>query len=172
MNGAMIALLALVIWLVLSRALAISLRQVARRKEVNTYRLKTLSRFMQILLFLSVVILALMAVGVNSHQLFLAASSLSAVLGVALFAQWSILSNITASMVIFFSYPYRVGDRIEVVEKDLDLVGVIEEITLFNVLIRHDRGDLIVYPNNMLIQKAVRKAAPARREDAGLPPPV
>jgi small-conductance mechanosensitive channel len=83
-------------------------------------------------------------------------SSVFAVLGVALFAQWSILSNITASLIIFFGFPYRVGDKIKVMDKDDDISGVIEEISLFHVLIR--RGDeLITYPNTLILQKGVIK---------------
>ena len=77
--------------------------------------------------------------------------------GVALFAQWSILSNITASMVIFFGFPYRVGDRIKVTDADFDLSGTVEEISLFHVLLRTHDGNLITYPNNLILQKPVFK---------------
>ena len=87
-------------------------------------------------------------------------SSVFAVLGVALFAQWSILSNITASLIIFFGFPYRVGDNIKVLDKDGDIQGIIEEIDLFHVLIRV--GDvLITYPNTLILQKAVVKLPPS-----------
>jgi small-conductance mechanosensitive channel len=76
---------------------------------------------------------------------------------VALFAQWSILSNITASMVIFFSFPYRVGDVIKVTDSDFDLSGTVEEISLFHVLIRNRQGNLITYPNSLILQKPVFK---------------
>ena len=42
------------------------------------------------------------------------------------------------------------------VDKDDDISGVIEEISLFHVMIRKN-GDLITYPNNMILQKAVIK---------------
>uniref|UniRef100_UPI0011B49E8D mechanosensitive ion channel domain-containing protein n=1 Tax=Vibrio sp. T20 TaxID=2588450 RepID=UPI0011B49E8D len=57
-------------------------------------------------------------------------SSIFAVLGVALFAQWSILSNLTASVLIFFVFPYRIGDKVKVAEKDEDISGVIQEISM------------------------------------------
>ena len=71
-----------------------------------------------------------------------------------MFAQWSILSNITASLIIFFGFPYRVGDYITVVDKEADISGVIEEISLFHVLIKRE-GQLISYPNTMILQKPV-----------------
>ncbi|MBE8568554.1 mechanosensitive ion channel domain-containing protein, partial [Vibrio sp. OPT46] len=91
-------------------------------------------------------------------------SSIFAVLGVAFIAQWSILSNITASFLIFFVFPYRVGDRIKVVDKDEDICGEIQEISMFHVLIKHDNGNLITYPNNQILQKAVLKLAKNKPE--------
>jgi len=77
-------------------------------------------------------------------------------LGVALFAQWSILSNITASLIIFFGFPYRVGDTVRVIDGDEDITGIVEEITLFHVLIRKGEN-MITYPNSLILQKAVVK---------------
>jgi small-conductance mechanosensitive channel len=58
-------------------------------------------------------------------------------------------------MVIFFGFPYRVGDRIKVTDSDFDISGTVEEISLFHVLIRTDTGNVITYPNNLILQKPV-----------------
>jgi len=47
-----------------------------------------------------------------------------------------------------------VGDYITVIDKDADISGVIEEISLFHVLIKRE-GQLISYPNIMILQKPV-----------------
>ena len=60
-------------------------------------------------------------------------------------------------MVIFFSFPYRVGDVIKVTDPDFDLSGTVEEISLFHVLIRNRQGNLITYPNSLILQKPVFK---------------
>jgi hypothetical protein len=41
------------------------------------------------------------------------------------------LSNITASLIIFFGFLYWVGDHICVVDKEKDLTGIIEETALY-----------------------------------------
>lgn len=76
-------------------------------------------------------------------------------LGVALFAQWSVLSNITAGIVMFFSAPYRLGDKIKIVDKDIPITATIESIKTFYTHIRTDEGELIVLPNNIFLQKVV-----------------
>lgn len=98
--------------------------------------------------------------GISYGQFVLFLSSFIAILGVALFAQWSILSNVTASLIIFFQFPFRIGDEIKIVFKDEDLSGVIEEITPFHTLIRRRQGDLLTYPNSLLLQAAVIKPLP------------
>jgi len=93
--------------------------------------------------------------GIGYGQLAIFFSSVFAVVGVALFAQWSILSNITASLIIFFGFPYRVGDWVKVVDKDDEILGHILEISTFHVIIERLSGDVVTYPNSLILQKAV-----------------
>lgn len=44
-----------------------------------------------------------------------------------------------------------------IANKDFDLSGVIEEISSFHVLIRRKEGDLITYPNSLILQTPVIK---------------
>lgn len=125
-------------------------------KSVGAYRVKYITKTVNICLFVFFLILLFTLLGVEYSQISIFLSSVFAVLGVALFAQWSILSNITASLIIFFGFPYRVGDLIKVVDKDDDISGIIEEISLFHVLIRRE-DELITYPNTLILQKAVIK---------------
>ena len=102
------------------------------------------------------------------------ASSFFAVLGVAMVAQWSILSNITASITIFFAFPYKIGDRIRILDKDDSVTGIITEIGLFYVRVRDDNGDLVTYPANLILQKPVRRLeerrlSPRSRNEKRLP---
>ena len=141
-----------------------TVEKLGRSKGVLGYRVKYISKTVQLALLVLLIILAFLVIGIEYSQVSLFLSSVFAVIGVALFAQWSILSNITASLIIFFAFPYRVGDRVKVVDKDDDISGVIEEISLFHVLIRKG-DDLITYPNSMILQKAVIKVS-AKDEEA------
>jgi small-conductance mechanosensitive channel len=60
-------------------------------------------------------------------------------------------------VLIFFVFPYRIGDKIKVAEKDADISGTLIDITMFHVLIHHADGDIISYPNNLILQKGVIK---------------
>lgn len=133
------------------------------QKSVSPYRVKYITKTLNLALTLFFIILLSLFLGIEYQQLSLFLSSVFAVIGVALFAQWSILSNITASLIIFFSFPYRVGDRIKVVDKDDDIQGIVEEISLFHVMIRRNH-ELITYPNTLILQKAVIKLPAEARQ--------
>ncbi|MGR5453298.1 mechanosensitive ion channel domain-containing protein [Vibrio alfacsensis] len=153
----LMAIIILIAYQVLKKIANRSILNLAKSKGVNKARLSFIQRCFNVtFLFLFASLFAIVAgIGYGDVSLFL--SSIFAVLGVAFIAQWSILSNITASFLIFFVFPYRVGDRIKVVDKDEDICGEIQEISMFHVLIKHDNGNLITYPNNLMLQKAVLK---------------
>lgn len=130
------------------------LNKIGVGKAVSMYRLKYITKTIHIaLLFLYSVIL-ITFLSIEYSQVFIFLSSIFAVLGVALFAQWSILSNITASLIIFFGFPYRVGDYVKIIDKEADVSGIIEEISLFHVIIKNG-DDQVSYPNTLLLQKPV-----------------
>jgi small-conductance mechanosensitive channel len=100
--------------------------------------------------------------GVNFRDLGLLLSSVFAVIGVALFAQWSILSNITAGVIIFFSYPFKIGNTVRIMDKEISYsenpeenVFIIEDIKAFHLHLRRKNGEILTYPNNMVLQKGV-----------------
>lgn len=93
--------------------------------------------------------------GIRKKDILLALSSITTVIGVAMFAQWSILSNITSGIIVFFFFPYRIGDTIKILDKDFPLEGFIEDISAFHLTLRTSEGEHVTYPNNLLLQKGV-----------------
>ena len=130
-------------------------RKYATLNEVLEHRSNLVIKYIYLLLgilaFISIVIIW----GVKKDQILLFISSVFAVAGVASFAQWSILSNITAGIIIFFSYPFKIGDKIKIHDKEYPIEGEIEDIKAFYVVLKTSDGELITYPNNLLMQKGI-----------------
>lgn len=102
------------------------------------------------------VIVGLIAIwGVDPKQLFLFLTSILTILAVGFFAQWSILSNITASFILFFNHPIHIGGYIKIVDKDLPIEGIVENITIFFLYIRTIEGELLSIPNILVLQKTI-----------------
>ena len=93
--------------------------------------------------------------GVNIKDVGVVVSSVFAVIGIAFFAQWSILSNITSGVIMFFTFPYKIGDLIMIHDKEYDYQGVIEEIRAFHIVLKTNNHQIITYPNSLLLQKGV-----------------
>ncbi|MDO6611139.1 mechanosensitive ion channel family protein [Shewanella sp. 1_MG-2023] len=129
----------------------------SEKKQINEVRTRLVTRLLSYLLFFITASIMAVSLGLGYQEVSLFVSSAFAVLGVALFAQWSILSNITAGVLIFFACPYRIGEKIRIVDKDEDMTGIIVEISLFHVILKRDKGDLMTYPNSLMLQKAVIK---------------
>ncbi len=105
------------------------------------------------LIFLLTIIAIVWDVSVQGLSFYLA--SIFTVVGIGFFAQWSILSNITASVILFFYYPYEIGSYVTIYEGDNSVTGKVMDITLFSVRLQLDSGDVIAYPNNLAIQKPI-----------------
>jgi small-conductance mechanosensitive channel len=125
-------------------------------------RVVHIQKYFKVLIFLIVLIGLLAIWGVDYRGVLIFASSIVAVLGVALFAQWSLLSNMTAGVIIFFTFPARIGDKIEIIDGSDVITGTIVEINIFQMLLRDDKGFDISYPNSLVLQRPVRRLLATR----------
>ena len=81
-------------------------------------------------------------------------ASFFALAGIGLFASWSVLSNITSAIILFFEYPIKEGNKIKIQDGDNTIEGEVVGLSLFNIEIKSDK-ETIFYPNNLAIQKAI-----------------
>jgi small-conductance mechanosensitive channel len=108
-----------------------------------------------ILLFTTLAFLFLIW-GIDQSELIIFISSFLTVLGIALFAQWSILSNITSGIIIFFSHPVKLDDIITIIDKDYQVEGRVSDIGLFFVILKTKEGERVTIPSNVFIQKMIK----------------
>ena len=145
----------LVIILVLKFISAKTIRKIGKISELHQARTRLVVKYASFGLTILGAVALIFIWGVNVKELALVFSSVFAILGVALFATWSILSNITAGIILFFYFPFKIGDRIRIQDKDFLEEAIIEDIKAFHVHLVTDEGELITYPNNLMLQKGV-----------------
>ncbi|MDI1255796.1 MAG: mechanosensitive ion channel family protein [Flavobacterium sp.] len=146
----------LIVITMLLRALVAKLvRKYARTSEILEHRtnlvIKYNNIFINILFFITIFIVW----GVQTKDIFFTVSSVITVVGVALFAQWSILSNITSGIILLFSFPFKIGDIIRIHDKDFPIEAEIEDIRTFHTYLKTREGEMITYPNTLLLQKGI-----------------
>ena len=166
------SLIALLLILVLKFVFTKIVKKVGKLREINPVRTNLIIKYISIALTIMALAALTFIWGVNYKDLGILVSSVFAVIGVALFAQWSILSNITAGVIIFFSFPFKIGNTIRILDKEIltpenpeNDVFLIEDIRAFHMHLRRNNGEILTYPNNLILQKGVVLIATYKNED-------
>lgn len=150
---ATVILLAIVIFLRIITAKLI--RRYAKLSSIMEHRTNLVIKYIHILITVLAMVGIIVIWGVQKQDIFFTLSSVTTVVGVAMFAQWSILSNITSGVILFFFFPFRIGDVILVHDKDFPIQAEIEDIKAFHIYLKTTEGERITYPNNLLLQKGI-----------------
>jgi len=140
------------------------IKRYAKHAEINEHRAILVSKYISIVIMAITLAGVFMIWGVRTNDIYIAFTSVITIIGVAFFAQWSILSNITAGIILFFSFPFKIGDTIRIHDKDFPLEGEIDDIKAFHTYLRTKEGELVTYPNNLLLQKGVSIVNTTREE--------
>lgn len=130
-------------------------RRFAKSSETIEHRTNLVIKYIHLLINILAIFGIIIIWGVQTKDIFIALSSITTVVGVAMFAQWSILSNITSGIILFFSFPFKIGDIIHIHDKDFPIEGEIEDIRAFHVYLKTKNGEMVTYPNNLLLQKGI-----------------
>lgn len=131
------------------------IRHYAKTSEILEHRSNLVIKYNNIFLTVLFLVAIFIIWGVQTNDIFLTISSVVTVVGVALFAQWSILSNITSGIILLFTFPFKIGDIIRIHDKDFPIEAEIEDIRAFHTLLRTKEGERITYPNNLMLQKGI-----------------
>ncbi|WP_299670510.1 mechanosensitive ion channel domain-containing protein [uncultured Polaribacter sp.] len=133
-----------------------SLRKIQQKFGFHNSRILVTNKIITILIYITVIVVIAFIWGVDEKQLLIYISSFLTILGIAFFAQWSILSNITAGIILFVNYPVKIGDTITILEKDNNITGEIRDIGAFFITIRTPDKELITLPNSIILQKNIK----------------
>ncbi|MDP5135665.1 mechanosensitive ion channel [Rheinheimera baltica] len=151
----LISVFAVSLYFMISRRLAPILATVVSRSRLKADLHKRAQVVTHILLALLLVVVLSVVWGVDIRGLLVLASSMIAVIGVALFAAWSLLSNITAFFILLGQKAFAEGMEVRVVDGGNYLEGRIVEINLFSTVLRTKDNEQVIYPNNLLISRPV-----------------
>ena len=135
-------------------------KRFAKKSERVEHRTGLIIKYIGFVIVFLLIIGLILIWGVEFTDLGLVMSSVFAVLGIAFFAQWSILSNITSGVIMFFTFPYVIGDFIIIHDSDYRYKGVIEDIKAFHVILKTMSGEIITYPNSLMLQRGVTMIKP------------
>ena len=131
--------------------------RVGKKLDYQKARVKVLKKAISLIVYLIFVNVLILIWGIESQQLAAYLASLFTVLGVAFLAQWSILSNITSSFIIFFNHQIKIGDYVTILDKDYQIEGKVSDIGIFFILIKTVEEEYVSLPSTVFMQKMVKK---------------
>lgn len=147
----------LVSFLLIRYTITKTIEKVASKFSYQNPRVKIVKKINNLFLTIGALGILLLIWGVDQSEFVYYLSTVLTILGIAFFAQWSIISNITSTLIIFFNHPAKIGDTITVFDKDYPIEGRISDIGVFFVILKTEDGEKITLPSNVFIQKMIKK---------------
>jgi small-conductance mechanosensitive channel len=132
-----------------------AINKALKHTGIQQARRKAVIKAIHLFVLLAVLVLAAGIWGLNQDEIAVFATTFITALGIAFFAHWSLLSNITSGVILFFYHPLAIGDYIRVLDKDAPFEGEIVELTYFFVHLKTRNGERITVPNSLLLQRSV-----------------
>jgi len=126
-----------------------------KQTQLHWGRRKMIVKAINLLLFLTLIVIWSAIWGLKQNEIAMFVGTIVTALGIAFFAQWSLLSNITASLILFFNHPIKIGDTIKVLDKDHSFGGEVLDLRYFFVHLKTENGETITIPNSILLQKSI-----------------
>lgn len=117
-------------------------------------RRKMIIKAVNLLSFITAIVLLAAIWGLKQNEIAVFAGTILTALGIAFFAQWSLLSNVTSSLLLFFNHPLKIGDTIKILDKEYPFEGEVTDLTFFFVFLKTANGETITIPNSILLQKS------------------
>lgn len=158
MNGLQIQILETLVVLTLYVLIFLINKKVinnALKNKLQRTRRKNIIKALQLFTTIGAMVMIAGIWGLEQSEIAVFATTIFTALGIAFFAQWSLLSNITSSIILFFNHPMKLGDTIKVLDKDYPFEGVVTELTYFFVHLKTKNGEVITIPNSMVLQKSI-----------------
>lgn len=149
--------IAVVLFFLIRLIIIALVKRTVTKSLLKKVRGKIIRKIFQIVLTTLTLLFILTVWGVDQSQLFVFIASVMTVIGIALFAQWSHLSNLTSGVIIFFNHFVRLDDTIVIMDKDYAVEGRISDIGLFFIKLKTKDGEEISLPNNVFLQKMIKK---------------
>lgn len=126
-----------------------------KKTQIQRGRRKIIIKAVYLLITMTTLVLLAAIWGLEQNEIAVFVTTILTVLGIGFFAQWSLLSNITAGVILFFNHPMKIGDTIKIFDKDFPIQGEITDLTYFFVYIKINVDEIVTIPNTLLLHKSI-----------------
>ena len=146
---------AFVLYLLLRKLSSQSIFKRALAYSFDKSRILFINRIFRVVISITFLVTLAIIWNISLEGISIYVASFLTVVGVGLFATWSIVSNITASVILFFFFPFKEGSKVKILDGDNSVEGTVHALSLFSIKIKLEDNTEIYYPNNLAIQKGI-----------------
>jgi small-conductance mechanosensitive channel len=139
------------------------LKALGHMSHVSKTLVGVLRLVLRWVVFVIVALLVITQLGVNLGSLWAVLSALLAIVGIGFVAVWSLLSNVSSTLLLLIFHPFTIGDEIEVIETTggPGLRGRVMRINFMYTMLEEKEpqtGEVLVtlVPNSTFFQKTIR----------------
>lgn len=158
------SLIALGVVFVFSQFLRIYAKKTQDKFKIHKSRYYAIKRFISIFAVCLFLVLLVFIWGINLKNVWASLTAILAMIAVAFFAVWSLVGNILAGVILFFTSPFKINNEIEVLPDGIK--GKVLSINAFYTLLTDEDDNYINIPNSLFFQKYVRNIKPQKKASA------
>lgn len=128
---------------------------IARLIQMERLAIRPFERIFRGLIALIALLLICSAFGLPLNGLWTALTGVLAMVAIGFVAAWSVLVNITCTMIILMFRPFRIGDTIGFPGEEVK--GQVVDLTLIYTTLLGEDGRQFQVPNVMFLQKSISR---------------
>lgn len=148
-------LVVITLYLLLFLITKIIINNTLKNTQIQRARRKIIIKAIHLFILIGAIVLLAAIWGLKQNEIAFYAGTILTALGIAFVAHWSLLSNITSSIILFFNHPLKIGDRIKIMDKDSRIEGEITDLTYFYIHLITTEGDTVTIPNSVFLHTPV-----------------
>ena len=130
-------------------------RKLKEQNEASRNKYFIIKRLIKTISTIIFILILVLIWGIDMRNLWISITGIMAMIAVAFVAVWSLIANILAGVIIFFTTPFKINDHIEILPDQIK--GRVVAINTFFTLISDAEGNLISVPNSLFFQKFIKK---------------
>ena len=158
--------LVVVVTLVVDRVAFAGLHALQRAGRVPQTTARIIRRWGRGLLILIAALCIVALAGYRITGLWAFLTAVMGLIAIGFVAVWSILANVTSTLVILIWRPFNVGERVEIQPEGIE--GEVVDINFMYTLLRCADGARTTVPNSLFLQKFIRRQSPTQQVERSL----
>jgi len=129
-------------------------KKTQQKKGIRQSRYFATKRLLSVASLFVICLLLILVWDVNIKNVWVSITSILAMIAIAFFAIWSLVGNILAGVIIYFTSPFKLDDLIEIMPDGVR--GRVLTINTFYAVLQDDEGNYINIPNSLFFQKYIK----------------